>query len=411
MCLQPVCAQENSPYSRYGIGLLKEQENIANRGMGGTSIADASPLLINNLNPASFASLQLTTYQLAIEGASFTVRNNTASNRTGGAGLSYMNVGVPLKKDKAGLSFGLLPFSRTKYNLQDNDSVPGVSRVLYDYFGGGGLQKAYVGAGYKYQGFSIGATFGYVFGNYQNNVQATFVDSLRILTTDIVNRSIVNGITWEFGAMYELKIKKDNFLNFGVTYSGNSNLDASRDKYWFSSLGGVDQGGYSYAADSIEGEKGTVKLPSTISFGLMYGKGTQWKAGADFIRSDWSQYRYYDQVDSFQQRYTIRTGVSYVPDANDIRSFWKRATYRLGAYYNLEALSLNNTQLDSKAITAGLGMPIGRVAKRGGIGQLNISYQLGQRGELTNNLVREAYSRFAVGITVNDKWFLKRRYN
>jgi hypothetical protein len=222
LIMLPAIAQENSPYSRYGIGLLKEQENIANRGMGGTSIADLSPILVNNLNPASYASLRLTTYQLGLEGAMFTVRNETTSNRTGGAGLSYMNVGVPLIQDKAGLSFGLLPFSRVKYNMQANDSVPGISKVLNDFFGGGSIQKAYIGAGYKYQGFSLGANVGFVFGNYQNNSQATFVDTLQILTSDIVNRTIVRGITWEIGAIYELELPKDNFLNVGLTYAGNS---------------------------------------------------------------------------------------------------------------------------------------------------------------------------------------------
>ena len=48
-------AQENSPYSRYGLGDMAPPTNIENRGMGGVSAADADPLAINFNNPASYS--------------------------------------------------------------------------------------------------------------------------------------------------------------------------------------------------------------------------------------------------------------------------------------------------------------------------------------------------------------------
>jgi hypothetical protein len=47
-------SQENSPYSRYGIGNLAPQGNIFNRGMGGISAAYSDPATVNYLNPASY---------------------------------------------------------------------------------------------------------------------------------------------------------------------------------------------------------------------------------------------------------------------------------------------------------------------------------------------------------------------
>ncbi|HRF27774.1 MAG TPA: hypothetical protein PKW54_10550, partial [Ferruginibacter sp.] len=35
----PTLAQENSPYSRYGLGDIVPNQNVVNRGMGGLSIA------------------------------------------------------------------------------------------------------------------------------------------------------------------------------------------------------------------------------------------------------------------------------------------------------------------------------------------------------------------------------------
>ena len=147
-------AQENSPYSRYGIGLRQAQENIANRGMGGTSIADASKVLINPENPASYSSLKLTSYQLGLSGSLFNIKSATTANRTGGFGLSYVNLAFPVGKH-TGISFGLLPVSRVKYNMRQQTTIPNVSEVVNDYFGAGSIQKVYFGAAHEYKGFSL----------------------------------------------------------------------------------------------------------------------------------------------------------------------------------------------------------------------------------------------------------------
>src|SRR6218665_2934868 len=49
-------AQDNSPYSRYGIGTLSPPTNILNRGMGSFSAAYRDPLSINFNNPASYSA-------------------------------------------------------------------------------------------------------------------------------------------------------------------------------------------------------------------------------------------------------------------------------------------------------------------------------------------------------------------
>src|SRR3569623_298392 len=51
-------AQENSPFSRYGLGDLYPQQNIAARGMGGTSAAFISPQTVNTMNPATYGFIR-----------------------------------------------------------------------------------------------------------------------------------------------------------------------------------------------------------------------------------------------------------------------------------------------------------------------------------------------------------------
>src|SRR5688572_10294578 len=49
-------AQENSPYSRYGLGNTVPNTNIVNRGMGGISAGYSDIYSVNVNNPASYSS-------------------------------------------------------------------------------------------------------------------------------------------------------------------------------------------------------------------------------------------------------------------------------------------------------------------------------------------------------------------
>ena len=173
-------AQENSPYSRYGLGNIKSTENVANRGMGGISIADTNAQVSNPTNPATFAFLKLTSYQLAVEGTGVTIRNSSESNQTGSLVLSYINIGLPVTKH-IGVSFGLMPQTRSRFEMQEIATISGISQVTYNYYGGGGTQKVYLGAAYKFSDYSFGLSTGYLFGNVVNSTDANFTDSLKII--------------------------------------------------------------------------------------------------------------------------------------------------------------------------------------------------------------------------------------
>jgi len=54
----PAAAQDNSPYSRYGLGDQVPSVNIVNRSMGGVSAGFTDPFTINYANPASYSWFQ-----------------------------------------------------------------------------------------------------------------------------------------------------------------------------------------------------------------------------------------------------------------------------------------------------------------------------------------------------------------
>jgi hypothetical protein len=401
-------AQENSPYSRYGLGNIKQTENVSNRGMGGVSIADDNSLIANPTNPATYTGLKMTSYQFSVEGSSVNIKNATGANRTGATSINYVNIGLALSK-KLGMSFGLLPQTRSKYQMQDVISLPNVSQITRTYYGGGGLQKIYIGAAYKIKDISLGFNTGYNFGNITNTTESEFTDTLKILSSFNSSRYTMGGVFWQVGALMNKAINKDYTVNIGFSYTGKQSIRAKRDQEWGSYLGVLSAPDYSYKIDSSSDQKGKIIVPANLGVGFMLKNGDYWQVGADFTTSNWSNYSYDAKADSTNRTWYVKVGGSITPDVNSVNNTFKRMTYRIGAYHGQDIFRFNNEPLTRSAITAGFGYPIRRTNLS--IGQINFALEIGSRGTTNNGLVKETYKRFCIGLTLNDKWFVKRKYD
>ncbi|MEI2747530.1 MAG: hypothetical protein V9E88_02065 [Ferruginibacter sp.] len=134
-------AQENSPYSRYGLGDIVPSQNIINRGMGGVSAAYSdyglvgAPFNLNITNPASLGNLSNsrnysnTIFDFGGEVDIRTLKSTTSTEKykATNAVISYLQVGFPISTRKMenrgmswGLSFGLKPLTRINYKIEQN---------------------------------------------------------------------------------------------------------------------------------------------------------------------------------------------------------------------------------------------------------------------------------------------------
>jgi hypothetical protein len=52
-----------------------------------------------------------------------------------------------------------------------------------------------------------------------------------------------------------------------------------------------------------------------------------------------------------------------------------------------------------------MGLPLG------GLSNVNVGLELSQRGQKEDNLVKESLIALRVGLSLNDIWFIKRKYN
>ncbi len=400
-------AQENSPYSRYGIGNLRDNENIANRGMGGVSLADDNPQIANPTNPATYTGIRLASYQVGLVSHLVTIKSSTSSDKVGKTTLSYVNIGFPLSK-KAGFSFGLLPVTSTRYNMQTNENNPVLNTVVNNsYYGGGGVQKIYIGGAYKIKDISLGLNTGYEFGNITNSSESTFNDTLNILSNNIYGRTIMGGVFWQAGALMNTAIDSTYRLKIGVTYTGAQKLRAKKEMYWESYLSDIDN--IISRVDSSIGKRGTVNLPFSLGAGIMLAHGDNWQVGADYLYSNWKSYSSFGMPDSMDNTWTLRIGGSYIPDPSSVNNYWKKTTFRLGFYTGKDIINYNGYHISKSAGTFGIGYPIRRTNNT--IGQINAALEVGARGTTGNQLLKENFTRISIGFTFNDKWFMKRRYD
>jgi hypothetical protein len=74
--------------------------------------------------------------------------------------------------------------------------------------------------------------------------------------------------------------------------------------------------------------------------------------------------------------------------------------------YENTGLVIQNKSITDFAGTFGLGLPI-----NGTFSNINIAVEIGKRGTKYNNLVEENYVNFVIGLSFNDRWFVKRKFD
>lgn len=394
--------RENAPYSRFGIGELRNSINPAMKGAGSISSAYNNPYSINADNPASYASLRFTTYEGSLYGSSRTINSGNERFKTGMATINHLNIGIPVSKHM-GMTLGFMPVSHIYYKLSDTAQIPLYGNSVRTFFGDGSLNYAYAGLAGKYKGFSLGVNFGYLFGS---TVYADLIESIdeeqNVNDVQFSHVLRTGGIYWKAGAQYETKLNKNLWLRTGATFTMNQDVRTTIDEFWLS---------YNYAGGDTTysklGQNGNLTMPMSYSVGVHLADSSKWMVGVDFSAINWTNYKGFGRVDSVtDMSYRLAVGGEYTPDPVAIRKYFSRVTYRLGAYYGRDYVYLRNTPMNYYAVTFGFGLPFKRFSDR-----VNTAFEIGKRGSETNGLFSETFFKCTLGITLNDKWFIKRKYD
>lgn len=396
-------AQEGtaSPYSFYGIGEVRFKGTIENRLMGGLSILPDS-IHLNIQNPASYAGLKLTTFSVAGSFSASKLRTATVDDKAQRTTLDYLAVGVPIGK-KFGASFGLIPYSSVGYKIKSSKIVDNISQES-TYNGSGGLNKVYVALAYKVnKNFSVGADLNYNFGTIEAQ-SYTSKEKVELITSETRN-SEMSGVNFNFGAMYQTKISPKLEAYSSFVFSPSANLKTTNSLL----LSALSASGVTYQANDVIETETTLKMPTKVSFGVGVGQARKWMFGAEITSQQSSNFtnRFSDYTKGTYENVTKYSfGGYYLPNYNSFTDYYKKVTYRAGLRFENTGLVIFNESIKEQAASLGFGFPLG-----GTFSNLNIGAELGKRGTAKANLVQENFLNVMISLSLNDLWFVKRKYD
>ena len=397
-------AQEgtSSPYSFYGIGDVRFKGTLENRSMGGIAIEQDS-IHMNLQNPASFASLKLTTFSLGGTQAITKLKTDTESSNARRTTLDYLAVGLPL--GKFGLGFGLIPYSSVGYKIRTAGSL---TENNQSFNGKGGLNKAFIGLGYKImKGLSIGADVNYNFGKIETN-NFEYITDIAIGTREL-NTVDLSGVNFNAGVMYQTKFYKKISFFSSFNYSLESTLKAKNTRNIATALYNLNFDlSIVDVLEDVKTER-NLKMPSKYAAAAGFGEARKWLIGVGYTFQEPSSisnnYNSPDNV-TYEKHSKYSIGGYYMPNYNSFTSYAKRITYRGGFRFENTGLVINTEPIQDMAVTVGVGLPL-----TGTFSNVNIGLELGKRGTTAANLVEENYANVSVGFSLNEQWFVKRKFN
>ncbi|MES2828380.1 MAG: hypothetical protein V4687_09505 [Bacteroidota bacterium] len=405
-----------SPYSAYGLGNFKGSLLPQYRAMGGISTGVFKPAGDNNINiqnPATFSGINLATADIAITGSFTQLKQGSANEKSFNATLSHIALAFPIVKGKTGLSFGLHPYTELGYKFNTTGKID-TNTVNYPHSGEGGLNKAYMGLGHQFGDyFRIGANVEYLFGNLLETV-STELESVPSLNSRVQNKNSIGGVSFSYGAQYEIPLSTRSRITLGYSGSSSSTINSKKSfvvTQYLNNAAGEEQNALDTVA-FIENNSAKLKLPLIHNFGVSIQRDDKWMVGADFRVGKWSGYSL-DGATANQQNLQDSWGASLggqiTPDATSVGNYFKRVDYRFGVRYDKTYIRLaNGDDIKQMGVSFGLGLPLAPNVLRTSFYKMNLTAELGKMGSLDNGSIQEKYFKIHLGFTLNDSWF--RRY-
>ena len=396
----------NSPYSYTGLGEVNFRGNQINRFMGGLEVYNDS-IHANLSNPSSYAKLLLTTYSIGLNYSNNQLSDTNDSKSLISSGLDYIGIAIPTKK--FGFGFGIIPFTSVGYKLSQIDDSSS-SDILNRYEGEGGINKVFFSLGlYLLKNLSFGVTINYDFGKLKYQT-SKFLDDV-FLGTVLINESSISGLDIKLATNYEIPVNSKIDLHMMVSYIPQGSLNSNNKRLLITS----PLSDPSNIAEIIEielAETGLdfteIQLPSSSIVGFGLGKKSKWFAGAQYIMTNSSNFKNsFNTLPnvSYKDGSQFSIGGFYIPDYSSITSYWKRVVLRMGFRHEVTGIFKNNFGINETGINFGAGLPLP------GYSNVNIGFEYGSRGTKNSNILNEKFWTIRIGFSLNDRWFVKRKYN
>ena len=395
----------NSPYTRYGYGDLSDQSFGNSKAMGGIAFGLRDGAQINPLNPASYTAIDSLTF-LFEGGVSLQNMNISGSGvklNAKNSSFDYLAMQFRLHP-RIAMSIGLLPFSNVGYSVSDSKVDNGVSQTR-SFTGDGGLHQLYGGIGVKVlKNLSLGVNASYFWGDITRTRTIIYPATSESYSYIQQMGVSISDYKLDFGTQYTLDFNKKHSMTIGAVFSPKHKLN---NDYTVTTQ---------VSTTNSNNLDATLELPNTFGVGFTYNYDKRLTVGADYSLQQWSKTKFgvntsddavredFNETYTYCNRHKVSVGAEYIPNLMG-RSYLSHIKYRLGAYYTTPYYKIGGKEATREyGVTAGFGLPVPRSRSI-----LSISGQFVRISGQESAFVNENIFRVSIGLTLNERWFFKRR--
>ena len=398
----------NSPYSQFGIGALSDQSQGMSRGMNGVGYGLRQGNNVNTLNPASYSGVDSLTmlFDMGVSGQFTHYEEGKLKRNASLASFEYV-VGSFRALKNVGVSFGLLPYSSVGYEYTTSSRDQTLGQLTESFTGSGGLHEVFLGFGWRLmKPLSIGVNAGYLWGSIDRSVlpeaDATANSLRKNYSTSVSNYKL------DIGAQWIQPIGRFDRLTLGAVVGLGHNLknDAEMTIVSTNQLSNSSDTTALKLADAFE-------LPMSFGVGAAYQHAGKLTVAADFTLDKWGDVKfptftgneYKLQSGLLKDRMKMSVGLDWLPNPSQMGGrYLEHVHYRLGAGYATPYYYINGKEGPKElSVSAGFGIPIVNMHNNRSV--LNISGQWVRSS--AKDFVTENYFRINIGITFNERWFMK----
>ncbi len=376
----------NSIYSAYGLGDYYIRDNNAYYGMGQLGVALKSDKTINDLNPASYSSIQGGRFMLDVSfgGSAVQYVSDKENHSAGDFTFKRAAIGFNVIKNW-GSVVGLRRYTDVNYLTIGQKSIDGAAtQIPISIEGSGGLNQAYFGNSFLIKKrLSLGVTVGYMFGSVNQkqtaalpNAQYNFVNntyySQFTVNTGLQYTFNTKSYYWTLGAFFQPQISLNTLTDNGVTDINDNPVINDKE---------------------VEGK---FKFPTAFGGGISVQKN-RIKIGADYIQHNWKETGYRGSGFESTNAQSFAAGASYTLTRHTIWGDAPGLTLYAGYINELSYLIIQGHKLTSNAVTVGLTLP-----NVNNLNNYSVGLKFGTRGQSTFPLVKENFVQFVVNLSLSD---------
>lgn len=399
LCLIPLCADAqsgiNSPYSRYGVGILSDQSTGITQSMGGIGAGFREANTLNLKNPASYSTVDTLTFiadlGLALQNVNF--NENGVKVNAHNAYIDHMAMQFRILP-KVGMTVAISPFSNIGYAFSSTDVVrrdeDGEILAYNTYSGTGGVRQFMGGLGWRpTEWLSVGANATYLTGDMTHRIYNSYSSSdiqsrIKTYTADMAAFKVDLGLqgTLKFG---------DDILVVGASFSPAQKLESE-----------------TYVSD-VHSSSDTIfiddafALPELISAGFTY----KWKnrmIGADLSYQTWSKAKFFGESYG-SDRLSASLGFKIIPDESN-RNLFMHSSYQFGVNFAQPYYTVGGSKGPLQfGVSAGISIPIR--TSYNSLSYLHLTGEYVRVQPQVSGMISENYLRINIGVTFMERWFMK----